>query len=441
MDAKALIEEIRAEKSNAVASGILREEKPLAVITDKEKPHELPEGWQWCRLGDYAMKVTDYVASGSFASLKENVLITNEENYAVMVKTADFSNGFTKNLTYTDEHGYKFLENSNLYGGELILSNIGSIGKVFIVPDLHRPMTLASNTVMIRMTHNEYNKYMYYLFLSPFGQKLLMSISSGTSMLKFNKTQLKSTVIPVAPLEKQYQICNILDKVQQIISGRKDELTKLDELIKARFVEMFGDPKLNPNKYPVHQLSEYIRFLTSGSRGWAEYCVDDGLEWFITIKNVKDCHITTDNMQPVNAPDNAEAKRTRVQEGDLLISITADLGRTGVVSKEIADHGAYINQHLTCIRLNRHALEPLYVAYFMESSAGKEQFISKNQSAVKAGLNFNSINTLQLIVPPLTVQQEFLRFVAQIDKSKVAVQAALGKAQFLFDSLMQQYFG
>ena len=102
MDAKALIKEIRIEKRNAVASGILREEKPLAKITDKEKPRELPEGWQWCRLGDYAMKVTDYVASGSFASLKENVLITNEENYAVMVKTEDFSNGFAKNLTYTD---------------------------------------------------------------------------------------------------------------------------------------------------------------------------------------------------------------------------------------------------------------------------------------------------------------------------------------------------
>ena len=146
--------------------------------------------------------------------------------------------------------------------------------------------------------------------------------------------------------------------------------------------------------------------------------MDDGKEWFITIKNVKDCKIATDNMQPVNAPDNAEAKRTRVQEGDLLISITADLGRTGVITKEIADHGAYINQHLTLIRLNQEYLEPLYVAYFMESTAGKEQFISKNQSAVKAGLNFNSINTLKLLVPPKDIQQEFLSFVAQVDKSK-----------------------
>ena len=86
------------------------------------------------------------------------------------------------------------------------------------------------------------------------------------------------------------------------------------------------------------------------------------------------------------------------------------------MTKEIADHGAYINQHLTCIRLNKEILNPLYVAFFMESPAGKEQFESKNQSAVKAGLNFNSINSLRLLVPPMDEQSAFKK---QIDKSKV----------------------
>ena len=242
-------------------------------------------------------------------------------------------------------------------------------------------------------------------------------------------------------LDKQAEIIEILGKAESIILKRRKELAELDNLIKARFVEMFGDPKSNPNSYPIGQLSEHIEFLTSGSRGWAQYCVDNGSEWFITIKNVKDCRISIDNMQPINAPDNAEAKRTKVQEGDLLISITADLRRTGVVTKEIADHGAYINQHLTCIRLNKEILNPLYVAFFMESPAGKEQFESKNQSAVKAGLNFNSINSLRLLVPPMDEQSAFVEFVHQVDKSKVVVQKALDEAQTLFDSLMQQYFG
>ena len=218
-------------------------------------------------------------------------------------------------------------------------------------------------------------------------------------------------------------------------------LEKLDLLVKARFVEMFGDIYTNKHNYPICHLADFIEFLTSGSRGWAQYCVDDGSEWFITIKNVKDCRIITDNIQPVNAPDNMEAKRTKVKEGDLLISITADLGRTGVISKEIAEHGAYINQHLTCIRLDRTKLNPLYVAFFMESDSGKPQFEAKNQTGVKAGLNFDSIKSLKLLVPSIEEQNQFAAFVAQTDKSKAAVKALLQKAETLNKALMQEYFG
>ena len=232
-------------------------------------------------------------------------------------------------------------------------------------------------------------------------------------------SDIGNLVVDMKSESERNAIVSVLQHAESVITLRQKELQKLDELVKARFVEMFGDPKSNPNSYPIGQLSEHIEFLTSGSRGWAQYCVDNGSEWFITIKNVKDCRISIDNMQPINAPDNAEAKRTKVQEGDLLISITADLGRTGVVTKEIADHGAYINQHLTCIRLNKEILNPLYVAFFMESPAGKEQFESKNQSAVKAGLNFNSINSLRLLVPPMDEQSAFVEFVHQVDKSKV----------------------
>ena len=256
-----------------------------------------------------------------------------------------------------------------------------------------------------------------YLFYAVEHMNLAKYFSGATIPHIYFKDYQKEP-INIPDIDTQKRISRIFDKIDALISSRKEQRTKLDQIVKSRFIEMFGDPKSNPNSYPISQLSEHIEFLTSGSRGWAQYCVDNGSEWFITIKNVKDCRISIDNMQPINAPDNAEAKRTKVQEGDLLISITADLGRTGVVTKEIADHGAYINQHLTCIRLNKEMLNPLYVAFFMESPAGKEQFESKNQSAVKAGLNFNSINSLRLLVPPMDEQNAFVGFVHQIDKSK-----------------------
>lgn len=314
---------------------------------------------------------------------------------------------------------------------------IGNIGKIGIVKNKE----LAFNQQINAIEPNEkvLPKYLAYGIFA--NKRRLQAISNAPVVPIINKTQFGEFEIDIInDTKKQLKIVELLDKVSEVIANRKEELEKLNELIKARFIEMFGDPMTNPKKWPVCELSKYIRFLTSGSRGWAKYFTDEG-EYFITIKNVKNCRITLDDVQHIVPPDNAEAKRTKVQEGDLLISITADLGRTGVVTKGIADYGGYINQHLTCIRLNQAYVRPLYVAYYMESDAGKEQFQSKNQSAVKAGLNFNSINTLRLIVPPVELQDAFIAFVAQTDKSKVVIQKALDEAQLLFDSLMQKYFG
>ena len=263
---------------------------------------------------------------------------------------------------------------------------------------------------------------------------------SGATIPHIYFKDYQKETLPLPSLDEQRRIATTLDKVSDLISKRRQQLDKLDELVKARFVEMFGDPVKNPMKWSVHCFSEYIEFLTSGSRGWAKYFTEQG-EYFITIKNVKNCRITVDNVQHISPPDNAEAKRTKVQEGDLLISITADLGRTGVISKEIADHGAYINQHLTCIRVKKDCLNPVYAAYYLESEAGKSQFQSKNQSAVKAGLNFNAINSLQLMVPPLTLQNTFVDFVDQTEKTKVTISRSLEKLETLKKALMYEYFG
>ena len=293
-------------------------------------------------------------------------------------------------------------------------------------------------------------------FLGADGVKLLCPVSKDTNC-KYLFYQLAHADIPntgynrhfkwvkalnfkIPSSDEQNHVVEVLDKVTELISLRKQQLARLDELVKARFVEMFGDANLNPYDFPCNSLSEYILFLTSGSRGWSQYFTDNG-EYFIAIKNVKNCRITLQDVQYVIPPDNAEAKRTKVQENDLLISITADLGRTGVVPKEIAKHGAYINQHLTCIRLNLEKVNPIYVAYYMESDAGKEQFASKNQSAVKAGLNFNAINSLKLIVPPLSLQNDFAAFVERVDQQKQTVQQSLEKLELMKKALMQEYFG
>ena len=425
MNAKKLIEEIQVEKKIAISEGRLREEKALEPITDNDVPRKLPEGWEWCRLGDYAMKVTDYVASGSFASLKENVLITNDENYAVMVKTADFSNGFTKNLTYTDEQGYNFLENSNLFGGELILSNIGSIGKVFIVPDLKRPMTLASNTIMVRMTHNEYNKYMYYMFKSSFGQGLLMSISSGTSMLKFNKTQLKSTIIPIAPLEEQFRICDILDKVQGIIDKREKELEELDNLIKARFVEMFG--ALNNTSYETLPLGDICEFIKDGTHQTPTYTEDKVRGYkFLSSKDVTSQKISWSNIKYIpESLHNELYSKLAPRRGDILL---AKNGTTGVAAVVDTDEVFDIYVSLALLR-PKVGYNSRYLWAVINCNDTKMQFNANLKGIGVPNLHLGEIKKAKVIVPPLEQQEKFAVFLEQIDKSKFSVMK--GNALFM----------
>lgn len=391
----------------------------------KANKFEFVDGFMKARLGDYIREYS----------------VRNKINEDIPVYSVTNSQGFCKDyfgkeVASKDKSTYKIVPKGCFaYNPSRI--NVGSVDwqrneERVIVSPLYNVFSVSSDLD---------NQYLYYFLKSDIALCLIKNIATGSVRDNLKLSMLYEFPINLPNIERQKEIVSTLDKLQSIITHLRIQLEKLDLLVKARFVEMFGDIYTNKYDLPICPLSDYITFLTSGSRGWAKYCTENGADWFITIKNVKACKITTHNIQQLNAPDNMEAKRTKVQEDDLLISITADLGRTGVVTKEIAEHGAYINQHLTCVRLNKSKITPIYAAYFMESNSGRPQFEAKNQTGVKAGLNFDSIKSLKISVPPLTLQNQFADFVKQVDKSKSILQQELDKAQMLFDSLMQEYFG
>lgn len=364
------------------------------------------------RIGWQGLKSSEFVDEGPY-----------------VITGVDFENGKINWKTCKHFSKTRFDEDPSIHvkEGDLLITKDGTIGKVAIAINTPSEVSLNSGVMIIRPQIDLNRNYLRYVLLSRVFWNWYESTQRGNSTIRhLYQEQFYNFKYPMPPLEEQRSIVKRLDDEIPIIERAIDTINefvrKIDEIIKSRFIEMFGDPFINPKQWKRTRLSNYIQFITSGSRDWKQFFSDEG-DLFLTITNVKDCKICLDNVQHVHPPNNLEAERTRVQSGDLLISITADLGRTGVVTEEIETRCAYINQHLTCIRLDQNELNPLYVAYLMESPYGKEQFGMKNKQSVKAGLNFDDIRSLQVLVPPKMLQDGFVSFVEQVDKSKLELQA------------------
>jgi len=160
----------------------------------------IPKGWRVAKLSDLNIVITDYVANGSFASLKKNVKLLKTTDYAVFIRNSDLkSNKFEK---FVDEHSYDFLSKTKLFGGEVIISNVGDVGSVYLCPNLEVPMTLGNNMIMVNSLEGDYNYFLYFLFKYSYGQGLINSITGGSAQPKFNKTDFRNLKIILPSFER-----------------------------------------------------------------------------------------------------------------------------------------------------------------------------------------------------------------------------------------------
>lgn len=183
-----------------------------------EKFGYIPQNATVKKVGELPVFITDYVANGSFASLKENVTLYQNKNYAYFIRNTDLkSNSFE---VYVDEHSYKFLSKSSLFGNEIIISNVGDVGSVFLCPKLDLPMTLGNNIIMLRAETDSYlDFYLYIWFKWSYGQELIQGIKGGSAQPKFNKTDFKGLPV-ILPSQQQLKEFNaavtpVFNKISQ----------------------------------------------------------------------------------------------------------------------------------------------------------------------------------------------------------------------------------
>ena len=172
-------------------------------------------------------EVTDYVANGSFATLRENVSYRQEPDYAILVRTTDLSNNFKGDKVYIDERAYTFLSKSSLFGGEIIINNIGAgVGQTFKCPYLKERMSLGPNSIMVKTPNKD---FFYYYFNSIYGQNAMMKVVTPGAMPKFNKTGFKTITIPVPSIHEQERIVSILDTFEASIQNLEAQLKQREK--------------------------------------------------------------------------------------------------------------------------------------------------------------------------------------------------------------------
>lgn len=189
------------------------------------------DSWNLAKINDLNLEVTDYVANGSFKSLADNVTLYDEKEYALYVRNTDLKVKFTDKRKYVDQKSYEFLKKSKLKGGELIISNVGDVGSVFICPHLEMPMTLGSNVIMLYEKDNHYyNYFLYFFFTSVYGQYMIEGITGGSAQPKFNKTDFRNMEIKFPTLDELDRFNAEIDPIYKKYELNIKENEKLSQL-------------------------------------------------------------------------------------------------------------------------------------------------------------------------------------------------------------------
>ncbi|HBP3153197.1 restriction endonuclease subunit S [Staphylococcus aureus] len=193
---------------------------------------EIPLNWKCSKIKDINVIISDHVANGSFKSLKENVQFTEDLNdkYAVFARNVDLKKGDNRFEKYVTKSSYEFLRKSHLHGHEVIISNVGDVGSVYLSPILNRPMVLGNNQIFINSDEKSLNYYFYLFFKSSIGKNLIDSITSGSVQMKFNKTDLRNSLIVFPCKNDMNNLITVIKKYIYSIENKKSENMQLIQL-------------------------------------------------------------------------------------------------------------------------------------------------------------------------------------------------------------------
>ena len=319
--------------------------------------------------------------------------------------------------------------------------------KMGFVDSSHLPLCMNTSTIRFKAIDKDIidiRYFMYYLKSEQFKAQLSKQIT-GSAQLNFGPSHLNKMYMPIPDMEQQKYIVGILDLIYKIEDNRKEQLRKLDELVKARFVELFGDPSNNPNSFNVVTFNDCVEYMGDiGSNGANKVVVEH-----LDMKDEEDYALMvrflnftkndfTDDVKYVSKEAYDFFKKSQIFGGELIICKIGSAGQNYVMPYLNRPVSLGLNQIM--VRINDKTLMP-YLYQYLNTDYGKQLIDGCINGAVTKSITKTELKKIPVIVPPMELQQQFAAFVEQTDKSKLEVQKSLEKLELLKKALMQKYFG
>ena len=334
------------------------------------------------------------------------------------------------------ELGVKKTGLSSFPSGTVILSSRAPIGKVAIAGcEMYCNQGFKNLICSDRIN----NRYLYWFLKG--NTAYLNSLGRGATFKEISKKIVSDIEINVPEISQQLAAVDALERVSEIIRLRKNQLQKLDELIKARFVELFGDPEFNTFGWDTEELGTLCD-VGSSKRIYQNEQSQEGIPFWRISDLISKMDIgVADSGLFIPEERYVELKNAGLvpTTGDILVTSRGTLGRCYIIKDE--DKFYFQDGMISWLSSYVDGITPLYLQYLFTMPGFRKQIDGMQAGSTVAYLSIAMLKKLRVMVPPIETQNCFALFVEQLDKSKVAVQKSLDEAQLLFDSLMQQYFG
>lgn len=346
-------------------------------------------------------------------------------------------------VAHISEKCHERLKRSQLRAGDVLFSIAGAIGRVAIVTKKMLPANTNQALAIIRIARDDiYLPYVKLILKSPIVKTQFERKKQGVAQLNISLKDITELEIPLPDMDQQIECAELFKKISEIIDFHQQELQKLDELVKSRFIELFGDPVSNSLGLTTKSMTEVCEII-DGDRGKNYPCADEfmkeGYCLFLNAKNVTSSGFNFDNCMFISKEKDEALRKGKLTHGDVILTTRGTLGNLAFYTEEIPFEHVRINSGMVILRMKQDIVNEIYFIeqFKMQLADIKEKIAS---GSAQPQLPISTMNKIQLIVPDIERQNQFADFVRQIDKSKLSVQQALDKAQLLFDSLMQKYF-